>query len=186
MQPILQQAGNGLLDVLRQALVPAVLHDADAIQIAYPNTEQDYQIGVFLYDMEEIHPYGTPLPVRISQTQRQGASRTFALHFVVYANRRMAFGSMTAQDELILMEAVIRAVHNSSPVLVEGEKLNIQFDSITRQEKTALWQSAASALQPAVYLVMEPLIVPSTRLEQVIPVREIQLKSRKKEEEPSK
>ena len=54
MQPILQQAGNGLLDVLRQALVPAVLHDADAIQIAYPNAEQDYQIGVFLYDMEEI------------------------------------------------------------------------------------------------------------------------------------
>lgn len=185
LQPVLQQAGDLLLDVLREALVPAVLHAEDDIQIAYPNAEQDYQIGVFLYDIEEIRPYGTALPVRISDTQRQGASRTFALHFLVYANRRMAFQSMTALDEMILMEAVIRTIHNSAPVSLEEDKLNIQLDAVTRQEKISLWQSVGSPLQPAVYLMIEPLVIPSTKLEHFVPVRELVLKSRNKKEETS-
>lgn len=182
LQPVLQQAGDLLLHALREAMVPAVLHAGEDIQIAYPTAEQDYQIGVFLYDMEEIHPYGTSLPIRISDTKRQGANRAFALHFLVYANRQMAFQSMTALDEIVLMEAVIRTIHNSAPVFLEGDKLNIQLDNITRHEKASLWQSIGSPLQPAVYLVMEPLVIPSTRLERFVPVREIQIKSRKKEE----
>lgn len=183
LQPVLQQVGNLLLDVLREALVPAVLHAGDDIQIAYPTAEQDYQVGVFLHDIEEIRPYGTALPVRISDTQKQGPSRTFALHFLVYANRRMAFQSMTALDELILMEAVIRTIHNSASTLLEGKKLNLQLDALSRQEKVALWQSISSPLQPAVYLLMEPLVIPSTKLEHFVPVREMVLKSRKKKEE---
>lgn len=182
-QPILQQAGDLLLNMLREALVPVVLHAADDIQIAYPTAEQDYQIGVFLYDMEEMRPYGTALPTRISDTQRQGASRSLALHFLIYANRKMAFQSITALDEMVLMEAVIRTIHNSAPLFLEKDKLNIQLEALTRQDKVSLWQSISSPLQPAVYLVMEPVVIPSTKLEHFVPVRELVLKSHKKKEE---
>ncbi|WP_373165990.1 Pvc16 family protein [Agathobaculum sp. Marseille-P7918] len=184
MQPVFQQAGDLLLHLLNEALVPAVLNHEDCIRITYPHAEQDYQIGIFLYDIEEIRPYGTPLPVRISETQRQGASLNISLHFLVYANRSMAFQSMTAQDEIILMEAVVRALHNNEPVVLEGQKLSIRLECLTRQEKTSLWQSFGSGLQPAIYLVMEPIVIPSTRLEQVIPVQSFHLKTPKKVDGP--
>ena len=183
--PVLEQAGKLLLEPLQEALVPSVLHSQDAIQITYPNAQQDYRVGVFLYDLEEVRPYGTPPPIRVSDTQRRGPNRTFALHFLVYANRKVPFDGMTALDEMLLLEAVMRAVHNFVPVELEGETVTIQFDSLTRQEKATLWQSLSSPLQPAVYLVMEPLVVPSTKLERFIPVRQVQIKSNRKKEDTS-
>lgn len=182
--PILEQAGTLLLELLQKALVPSVLHTQDTIQITYPNSQQDYRLGVFLYDLEEVRPYGTPTPIRVSETQRQGASRTFSLHFLVYANRKVPFDGMTALDEMVLLEAVMRAVHNVVPQELAGETVTLQFDKLTRQDKVALWQSLSSPLQPAVYLVMEPLVVPSTKLERLIPVRQIQIQADQKKEEP--
>ena len=180
-EPVLERAGALLLELLRENLVPSVLHEGDAIRITWPNSEEDYRVGVFLYDIEEARPYGTPAPVRMSDTQRRGASRVFALHFLVYANRKVSFDGMTALDEMTLVEAVMRAVHNAPSGALEGEPVTIRFDGLTCQEKVALWQSMSTPLQPAVYLVMEPFVVPSTRLERLIPVREVQVQSRKKE-----
>lgn len=183
--PVLEQAANLLLKLLQQTLVPSVLHTQDTIQITYPSAQQDYRLGIFLYDLEEIRPYGTPTPIRVSETQRQGASRTFSLHFLVYANRKVPFDSMTALDEILLLEAVMRAVHNVVPQELAGETVTLQFDKLPRQDKVALWQSLSSPLQPAVYLVMEPLVIPSTKLERLIPVRQVQLQTGLKKEEPS-
>ena len=183
--PVLEQAASRLLELLQEALIPSVLHSQDAIQITFPNSQQDYRLGIFLYDLEEVRPYGTPPSIRISDTQRQGPNRTFALRFLVYANRKVPFDGMTALDEMLLLEAVMRAVHNFAPVELGDETVTIQFDRLTRQEKATLWQSLSSPLQPAVYLVMEPLVVPSTKLERLIPVRQVQIKSgRKKEDTP--
>lgn len=179
--PILEQAGNLLLDLLRDAMVPGVLHTRESIALSQPDGQQDFRLGVFLYDMEEVRPYGTPSPVRISDTQRRGPSRAFSLRFLVFANRKAPFDSMTAADELVLLEAVMRTIHNSVPLELEGEPVTIRFDDIARQEKTALWQSLGVPLQAAVYLVMEPLVIPSTRLERFVPVRRVELKSQKKE-----
>lgn len=181
--PILEQAENLLLELLGDALVPGVLHTRDSIQLCQPNGEQDYRLGVFPYDIEEARPYGTPVPVRISDTQRRSPSRAFSLRFLVFANRKAPFDSMTVTDEMILLEAVMRAIHNSCPAELEGETVSIRFDAITRQEKAALWQSLGAPLQAAIYLIMEPLVVLSTRLERFVPVRQVELKSQKKEGE---
>lgn len=179
---VLEQAGNLLLELLQKDLVPSVLQTPDTIQITYPNSQQDYRLGIFLYDLEEVRPYGTPPLVPVSDTQRRGPNRTFALHFLIYANRKVPFDGMTAFDEMLLLEAVMRAVHNFVPQKLEGETVTIQFDSLTRQDKATLWQSLNSPLQPAVYLVMEPLVVPSTKLERLIPVRQVQIKTDRKKE----
>lgn len=183
-EPVLEWAGNVLLDLLKEAIGRGVLQSEDDIQLTYPNGARDCRVGVFLYDMEEVRPYGTPPPVRTGETQRRGPDRAFALHFLVYANRKVPFDSMTALDELLLLEAAMRAVHSCPPVRLEGEPVSIRFDSLTLQEKTALWQSLGSPLQPAVYLVLEPLVIPSDRLERLYPVRQLQLHIRRKTEGP--
>lgn len=183
-EPVLTRAGELLRDLLQQALLPGVLYGADDIRLTWPQASEDYRLGVALYDVEAVRPYGTPVPVRLSETERRGPGESFALHFLVYANRKVPFDSLTAADEMVLLEAVLRAVHNAEPSSLAGETVTVRLDTLTRQEKTALWQSFNVPLQPAVYLVMEPLVVPSDKLERFVPVRNIQVKSNKKEVPP--
>lgn len=170
-----------LLERLRDALIPAVLHGADDVQMVFPDQGRDARVGLSLYNIEEVRPYGPPGWVPVGDRERRGPNRCFALHFLVFANRKAPFDSMTAMDELILLEAVLWAVHNGGPMELEGEQVKVEFDSLSQQDKTSLWQSLSCPLQPAAYLVLEPLVVPSTKLEQFVPVREVQVKSKKKE-----
>lgn len=179
--PVLARAATLLLDLLRKALLPGVLFGEDDIRLTWPQASQDYRLGVTLYDIEAVRPYGTPVPVRVSENERRGPGESFALHFFVYANRQVPFDSLTAEDEMVLLEAVMRAVHNAEPRPLAGETVTIRFDTLTRQEKGALWQSLNAPLQPAVYLILEPLVVPSDKLEHFVPVRDVQIKSNKKE-----
>lgn len=179
--PVLARAGEMLQNLLRGALVPGVLFREEDIRLTWPQAQEDYRLGISLYDIEAVRPYGTPLPVRVGETERRGPAGSFALRFLVYVNRKVPFDSMSAEDELVLLEAVLRAVYNAEPRPLAGEEVSIRLDPVTRQEKAALWQSFSTPMQPAVYLIMEPLKVPSDKLEHFVPVRSIQVKSSKKE-----
>ena len=180
-EPVLARAGELLRDLLGKALLPGVLYGEDDIRLTWPQASEDYRLGVTLYDIEAVRPYGTPVPVRLSETERRAPGESLALHFFVYANRKVPFDSLTAADEMVLLEAVLRAVHNAEPRPLAGETVTVRPDTLTRQEKVALWQSLNAPLQPAVYLVMEPLVIPSDKLERFVPVRDFQVKSNKKE-----
>lgn len=185
-EPVLARAGDLLRELLQQALLPGVLSGEDDIRLTWPQASEDYRLGVALYDIETVRPYGTPVPVRLSETERRGPGESFTLRFLVYANRNVPFDSLTADDEMVLLEAVLRAVHNADPLSLAGTPVTLRMDTLTRSEKVALWQSFSAPLQPAVYLIMEPLVVPSDRLERFVPVRNIQIKSNKKEVTPSR
>lgn len=173
--PVFERLGSLLLDRLRGEMVPAVLSQGDDIQITYPGARTDYRFGVFLHDMEEVRPYGPSAPVRVSGDIRRHPDRLLALHFLLYANRGVPFDSMSALDEMVLLEAAVRAAHSMEPLEVDGGKVNVKFHELAGTEKTALWQSLSSPLQPAVYLTLEPVRIPSTRIRRTPPVREVRL-----------
>lgn len=179
-EPIFERLGRLLLERLREELVPAVLTREDDIKMAHPGAETDYRFGVFLHDMEEVRPYGPPSAVRAGEDTRRDPDWLAALRFVLYANRKAPFDSLSALDEMVLLEAAARAVHNMEPLEVDGQKVKVQFHELARNEKTALWQSLSSPLQPAVYLTLEPVQIPSTRIRRTPPVREVRLTARRK------
>ena len=98
----------------------------------------------------------------------------------MYANRKVPFDSMTALDEMVLLESAMRAVHSMEPLEVDGQEVKVTFHELARNEKTALWQSLSSPLQPAAYLTLEPVRIPSTRIRRTPPVREFQLTTKRK------
>lgn len=181
-EPVFERLGGLLLERLRGEMVPAVLNQEDDIKLAHPGAETDYRFGVFLHDIEEVRPYGPPSSVRVSEDARRHPDRLLALHFLLYANRKVPFDSMGAVDEMVLLEAAMRAVHSMEPLEVDGQKVKAKFHELAPNEKTALWQSLNSPLQPAVYLTLEPAKIPSTRIRRTPPVREVQLTTRRKGE----
>lgn len=181
-EPVFEQLSSLLLERLRGALVPAVLQQEDDIKLTHPGADTDYRFGVFLHDIEEVRPYGPPSSVRVDEATRRHPDRLLALHFLLYANRKAPFDSMGALDEMVLLEAAIRAVHSMGPLEVDGQKVKAGFHGLAAQEKAALWQSLGSPLQPAAYLTLEPVPIPSARIRRTPPVQEVQLTARRKEE----
>lgn len=179
-EPVLDRLAGLLLDQLRKELSPSVLNNADDIKLTHPGADADYRFGVFLYGIEEVRPYGVPPPVRLSDEERRHPDLLLALHFLLYANRRTAFDSMSALDELVLLEAAVRAVHSMPPLKLDGGEVKVKFLNVAQSEKSALWQSLNSPLQPAVYLTLEPALIPSTRIKRTPPVREVEVSTKRK------
>lgn len=179
-EPVFEQLGNLLIARLCGEMVPAVLNQEDDIKLTHPGAETDYRFGVFLHDIEEVRPYGPPTSIRVSEDTRRHPDRLLALHFLLYANRKVPFDSMTALDEMVLLEAAMRAVHSMEPLEADDQKVKVEFHELTKNEKTSLWQSLGSPLQPAVYLTLEPVQIPSTRIQRTPVVREVQLTTKRK------
>lgn len=182
-EPLFERICNLLLDRLREELVPSVLHMEEDVKAACPGADTDYRFGVYLHDIEQVRPYGPPARIRLGEDAYRDPDRLLALHFLLYANRQAPFDSMSLLDEMVLLEAAIRAVHSMESLKLEEQTVRVQFQELTRSEKIALWQSLNTPLQPAVYLTLEPVQVPSTRIRRIPPVREFQLTARRKEAE---
>jgi len=179
-EPIFERISNLLLERLRGEMVPSVLNLEEDVKLTHPGAEEDYRFGLSLYDIEELRAHGPPAPVRVSEDTYRYPDRLLALHFLLYANRKAPFDSLSALDELVLLEAAMRAVHSMEPLEADGQKVKVGFHELARAEKTSLWQSLSAPLQPAVYLTLEPVRIPGTRIRRVPPVREVQLTAKRK------
>lgn len=179
-EPIFEHIANLLLERLRSEMVPAVLSQADDIRLTYPGAPADYRFGVFLHDMEEIRPCGPPASLRVSEDTYRHPDLLLALHFLLYANRKVPFDSMSGADEMVLLEAAVRAVHSMEPLEAENQRVRVAFRQLSGNEKASLWQSLSSPLQPAVYLTLEPVKLPSARIRRIPPVQEVRLTTARK------
>lgn len=179
-EPMFERLANLLLEHLRREMVPAVLNSPDDIKMAHPGAETDYRFGVFLYDLEEFRSCGPPSPVRLDEETRRHPDRILTLRFLFYANRKTPFDSVNALDEMVLVEAAMRALHSMGSLTLDGQTVRSALHEPSLSEKTALWQSLNNPLQPAVYLALEPVRVPSSRIRRTPAVREFHLNSKRK------
>lgn len=178
--PIFTKVGEALLEHLRNELVPVVLSAPDMLKLAYPGQEEEFRLGLFLYGSEEIRPNGPPAMTRLGPDSRGLPDLALALHFMVFANRKVSFSGMGMEDELILVEAAMRAVHGSSGLDVDGCGVKLEFHDLTQSEKASLWQSLSAPFQPAAYLTVEPVLLPSGRIRRIPPVREVDVHTSRK------
>lgn len=188
-EPILTTIGGLLLEYFRGALVPTVLGEAEMVRLSAPNGDEDFRLGLCLHDLEEIRPGGPDAMKRLSEEERGGElarrypSLILSLHFFAFANRRAAFHSVSAEDELLLLEAAIRAVHGAPGLPFGGGTLRLGLESVEHDRGRALWQSLNVPLQPAVYFSVEPVCIPSTQIRRVPAVRRVEPSAHNKREE---
>lgn len=172
-EPIFERVCDALLKKLRGDLGAVMVNPRDGIRLSHPGAEEDFQLGVYLYDMEEVRPNGPSRPVRLNEQDRRLPDLNLALRLMIFANRKVAFNAMGAEDEVRFLEAAIRSLHSITELETEAGRVKISFQALTQAEKVSLWQSMNCPFQSAVYVDLQPVSVPSTRILRVPPVREI-------------
>lgn len=183
-EPVLTRAGGLILDYFCQKLVPGVLAEGDMVKLTWPDGQEDFRLGLCLYDLEVIRPGGSGMPERQAGNQWRKPPLLLALRFFAFANRKAAFRSMEASDELLLLEAAARAVHSAPEFpLAEGGAFRLGLDRVERSEKTALWQSFHAPGQSAVWFSAQPVAIPGGPLRRAPAAREVEVDMERKGEE---
>lgn len=178
-EAVLSQSGAFLLGRLAEALVPEVLFSRDDLALAPPYQEnRDFRVGVYLYDIQDFSAVTGPGPERLSASERRLPPKPVELHYLVFANQSIPFGRMRGEEEQLLLEAAVRAFHDGGRLSLPGNPVGLQFSFLALSEKIALWQSFGKPLQPAVYITLSPVLVPSGRILVTPEVREISYRYR--------
>ncbi len=181
-EPVLTRVGGLVLDYLRQGLVPGVLAEGDMVKLTWPGAQEDFRLGLCLYDLESVRSGGPGTPTRQGEDQWRRPDLLLSLRFFAFANRKAAFHGVEAADELILLEAVLRAVYGAPDLpLGEGKAFRLALDRVERSEKTALWQSFHVPGQSAVWFSAEPVAIPGRPLSRAPAAREVEVDMRGKE-----
>lgn len=176
-EPVLAGVSGRLVEYLRESLCPGVLSDRESVKLTHPGSDEEFRLGVSLYDLEEIRPGGPPRPVPLGEDLRRFPDLALSLHYIAFANRKAAFHGVEAGDEMLLLEGVLRAVTGTVSLEWGGQRLLLSLQPLKLEQRVSLWQGLSQPLQPAVYLAVEPVAIPSGRVLKVPAVRSTEVRT---------
>lgn len=170
---MIEEVSIALQDILRKYLYPDYLLDMDGVKLCIPkHDEQDYQIGIYLYDVSEYsliaQRYAT-----IEDHTRVFPPKLMEISYLIFVNESVQFGGYDKLQEDRLYEKMIQIFHDESVLEVEGKQLPIHFENINLDNKIRLWQSLNTPLQPALYIKIAPVEIASGKQEQDTLVKDV-------------
>lgn len=165
---MIAECGQALIEQLQQHMVPHDIASNDLIKLRVPQLkDQDYVIGAYLYHIAEDHEHAKQDFVNISEQERQLPGKVLSLSYVLFVNEEATFGGFHKEQEDRLLERMIQIFHDYHSVVVLDQTCTLYFDSLDVDSRIRLWQSFSKPLQPAIYMRLCSVVIPSTRREVV-------------------
>ena len=164
--------GKCLLQLLRDNLCPGYVRDRDSILLTAPWEEEDYRVGVYLYDIQDYS-------LAVAATADTGGDtlrfppKTVELSYMLFCNEKHRFGGLQRERLQGILNEMIRILYDNPTLIREdGETVGISFLRESVEFKIRLWGSFNQPLQPALYLKAAPVTVASARTRKVNRVKE--------------
>lgn len=164
------QTGRALAKLFGRSLCPELVRDEESILLTAPWEEEDYRVGIYLYDIQDFSQLVTGMSqaVMISDRERRMPPKAVELSYLVFCNDNQRFGGLQREQSHEILNEVIRAVYDNSVLEREdGETIQLSFQRETTDFKMRLWGSFNRSLCPAVYLHAAPVLIASRRVEAV-------------------
>lgn len=166
------QTGKCILTLLRSSLCPEYVRDEDTIALTAPWDEEDYRVGIYLYDIQDYSPVSAP-GVCLDERRRRFPPKAAELSYLIFCNQNHRFGGLQREQLHRILNEIVRAVYDN-PVLEreDGEAVELFFLREDVEFKIRLWGSFHQALWPAVYVKAAPVLIASRRLQSFTPVEQ--------------
>ena len=86
---IISDVSNEVLKVLRENICPELIQSPESIALASPTDKNaDFQLGLYLYDIQELREYQQMDMVRMRGNQAQYPPKPLTLFFALYINSK--------------------------------------------------------------------------------------------------
>lgn len=164
--------GKCLLELLRDSLCPAYVRDRDNVLLTAPWEEEDYRVGIYLYDIQDYSLAASGSADSGGDTLRF-PPKALELSYLLFCNEKHRFGGLQRERIQGILTEIVRAVYDHPRLKREdGETVEFFFLRESVEFKIRLWGSFNQPLQPAVYVRAAPVAVASARARKAYRVRE--------------
>ncbi|MCM1100742.1 MAG: Pvc16 family protein [Clostridium sp.] len=158
------QTGKCLQEILRQYLCPEYVRDEDGILFTSPWDEEDYRVGIWLYDIQDHSPMAVE-GAWLDETHRTFPPKATELSYMIFCNPRHGFGGLQRERVHGILNEILRAVYdNPTSERADGGSVGFSFLQESMDFKMQLWESFQKPLSPAVYVKAAPVTIASRRM----------------------
>lgn len=181
--------GNGILSLLKEALIPELLNSPDQIGLCSPEDHGDFAVGVWLYDVREDNTIQAHEMTNAGRNSQRYPSTYLRLHYMITLYLQSDLKYRAAQEHQILGR-VIQALRDHAALDPNnflpaegpgGANIRIQMQDLEMEEKVRLWTVPNAAYRTSLFYSVGPVEIHSTRKKSVKRVKEIEYRFAGKE-----
>lgn len=181
--------GNGVIALLKDALIPELLNSPDQIGLCSPEDHGDFAVGVWLYDVSEDTSIQAHEMTNIGRNTQRYPSTYLTLHYMITLYLQSDLKYRAPQEHHILGR-IIQTFRDHAAMdpdrftPLEGEtgtNIRIQMKDLELEEKLRLWTVPNMAYRTSLFYTAGPVEIQSTRRKTVTRVREIDYRIAEKE-----
>ena len=166
---IISDVSNSILKTLRDNLCPELIQSPESIMLTIPSDKNaDFQLGMYLYDIQEMREYRQMEYVRVSPSKRKLPPKPLNLYYAVYINSKSQM-SVDAENEQRILGRVMQILMDfpvlSEEFLEEDEMgATVTIQTMSFEEKTKLWSVLNIPYQLAIYFSVAPVLLSSRKV----------------------
>lgn len=174
---------------LQKELCPSYLPSKEAISLTSPaDKNADYQIGIFLYDIQEMGEYTLPQRIVTSQNKKQQAPKSLKLKYMIYFNQKAQMAAR-GEDEQKILGLIMQMLYDNPGIEIHkmhhfadpfDDTAHISILNMNIEEKSKIWTALALPIQLGIYFEVSPVLLASVKEEAVTRVTEAILRTEEK------
>ncbi len=165
---IISDVSNEVLKILRDNICPELIQSPESIALVSPTDQNaDFQLGLYLYDIQELREYQQVDMIRMRGNQAQYPPKPLNLFFALYINSKSQMMS-NAENEQRILGRVIQVLMDHSILYETTEReessVSITLLPLSFEEKTKIWSVLSTPYQLGVYFSIAPVLLSSRRV----------------------
>lgn len=165
---IISDVSNEVLKLLREHVCPELIASPESVSLAVPNDKNaDFQLGLYLYDIQELREYRQMDQIRLSQNQSQYPPKPLTLYYVLFVNTKSQLMSNAENEQRILGRVLQVLMDHTILYDVENEdeaSASITILPLSLEEKTKVWGVLNVPYQLGIYFSVSPVLLSSRRI----------------------
>ncbi len=177
------EAGNALVELLRDSLTPEPLSDREQIALCSPHESENNQLTLFLYHIEEDSPNATAGYYQLGRDLQRRQPARYVLRYLVTAHSK-APAQLKEADQHRILGAVMQTLRDN-PVIParyltgssaeEGAELHVLVERTPLEQLQKIWNNTSKEYKLSFVVAVSGVTIRSRRERRVPRVTEVEI-----------
>ena len=165
------EAGNALIELLRDNLTPEPLGNRELIALCSPHESENNQLTVYLYHIEEESQNMTSGYYQVDQNTQRRAAAQFTLRYLVTAHSKAPV-QLRQADQHRILGAAIQALRDnpilpqqylSGSLAEERAQLHLAVEKVPLEQLLKIWNNTSKEYKASFVLMVTGVTIASRR-----------------------
>ncbi len=177
---IISDVGKGILELLRDKLVPDIVDKTESIGICEPKERGGYIVGIHPYDIKEDTSGTAKEPKNLPDGSVQDPPAMMELYYAISVSSKAEIESK-ALDEARIMGKIIQVLKDNSVIPsiylpsnpgMPLENVSVTMLPLSMEEKVKIWTMFGESYKLSVFYVVGPVAIDSENIKK--PVKRVE------------